>query len=410
MKLTKNFLIVLICLVSLFFVTSCVIEDDNNEENNIETTASFSSYIGSIEEVEDKFKCLLVLEPLQGTFKENVKNNEIYFEEGLKDVSNVEIVTSSKEKIELYFDIARIVEDAIEFEVEGTVKLGEGVLLDLEGKQVGEVATVQVYKNPLATIQYGSIYYFDQLKINLNHEGVYIARFYITWTEITGWRNLQSPYDRDEMRDEFNELDVKEKLKYATPYTKEKSWDQNGQIKTRGYSREINFSNTEGNGYYNVKIRAEVKTGLVWDPWHVICNDYISENTAELTVRGTTLNTKYMLVQYHLPYNLPYIDEVINLAEFKKETTEEGKILCSLTLGTKDNTYYYEGDVSIKLSGIIDDVFIVNVGNSSKTVSFQFEVEQEKWDENGNILNIFINSGLSGKLGDAYKDLTVLLK
>ena len=54
-----------------------------------------------------------------------MKNNEIYFEEGLKDVSNVEIVTNSKEKIELYFDIACTVEDVIEFEVEGTVKLGD---------------------------------------------------------------------------------------------------------------------------------------------------------------------------------------------------------------------------------------------------------------------------------------------
>lgn len=389
----------------MFFVSSCIADEENKE-----TTASFSSHIGSIEEVGEDLKCLLVLEPLQGTFKENVNNNEIYFESDFKDATNVEIVTSTTTKIELYFTIPCDVENAIEFVAEGTVKLGNGVLLDMEGKEVGEFATLQTYKHPLANLQAGSIYASERFTIKLNHKGAYVAKFYITWTEITDWSDFKAPYDRIEMLEEFLELDINEKLKYAKPCIENKSWYGNGDGKTAGFKEEINLTNLNGNGYYNLRVRAEVKTGLLWDPWHVICDDYATKNTIYFTVGGTTLNTNYDFDEVENSFNLSYTDEIINLLEFKSELTEEGKVLCSAVLGLKNDRYSYTGDVSIKLSGVIDELFIVNVGKKSETVAFQFEVESEKWDENGNVLNIVVNEGLSESLNMAYRNLTVVVK
>ena len=113
--MTKRIIAVFVCFFSLFLNNSWEKEKDHHVISN------FTSYIGSIEEVGDNFKCLLVLEPLEGYFKENVNNNEIYFEAGFKDVSNIEIISNTKDKIELYFTIVRNVEDSIDFNVEGIV-------------------------------------------------------------------------------------------------------------------------------------------------------------------------------------------------------------------------------------------------------------------------------------------------
>lgn len=403
--MTRKLFTLLICLFTIFFISSCVVNEENEE-----TTASFSSHIGSIEEVGEDLKCLLVLEPLQGTFKENVKNNEIYFEADFKNATNIEIITSTTTKIELYFTIPSNVENAIEFVAEGTVKLGDGVLLDMEGKKVGEFATIKTYNHPLANLQAGNVYASERFKIQLNHEGVYVAKFYVTWTEIIDWNIYKAPYDRPEMYEEFLELDIKEKFNYANPITREKSWEQNGKKKTAGFYDEINLINTNGRGFFDVKIRAEVSTGLIWDPWHIIYDNYATKNTIELSVGGTTLKTKYELDDYDTRYEPYFIDEVINILEFNSYLTDEGKILCNVILGVKDDDCYYAGDVSIKLSGVVEKLFVVNVGESSKTLSFQFEVESNVWDENGNILNIFINEGLHPILHPRSKDLTVVVK
>lgn len=401
--MTKRIIAVFVCLFSLFLITSCEKEKDHDVISN------FTSYIGSIEEVGDNFKCLLVLEPLEGYFKENVNNNEIYFEAGFKDVSNIEIISNTKDKIELYFTIVRNVEDSIDFNVEGIVKLGDGVLLDINGDKVGEVAIVQTYVHPASKIQSSKIHEFDQLQITLNHRGAYVAEYYVTWTEVTGWKDFIAPYDRYEMYKEFLEMNYEEKLKYATPVLEEKSWELNGKNVTAGFKHEILIKPASGCSAYNVRITARAKTGLIWNPWNVVCDQHITNNTVSLTIGGTTLNPNYDLDQKNYRYDDLYIDEVIDLIEFNS-VTDEGKVRCSAVLGFKRDDLYFSGEVNIKLSDVSKELIIVNLDERSRTVSFEFEVDQSKWNENGNVLGIFILSGISESFDDPYRELTVFVK
>ena len=156
-------------------------------------------------------------------------------------------------------DINRIIFDNLEFN-ENTpgyplnykvVFLKDNKIADFHGTTEYVTETTEVYKN-------GSIH--------LEHDGHYVAQFIISWDEIT--------YDAN-----------------GTEIIKRIDWGQNYNNKTRGYKTTISLN---GN-CRNISIKAEVSTGLVWDPWQTI---FEKRNIAlspkiKLKVKGTSLNTSY---------------------------------------------------------------------------------------------------------------------
>lgn len=102
--------------------------------------------------------------------------------------------------------------------------------------------------------------------LNLEHTGAYIARFTISWDEITG----------------FNEN--------GEPIYTHRDWGNNGKNLTARYTTQIPL----GGNVRNINIKAEGKTGLVWEPWRV---SFDRRNLPMVPVRtikiwGTTLNQK----------------------------------------------------------------------------------------------------------------------
>lgn len=101
--------------------------------------------------------------------------------------------------------------------------------------------------------------------LNLHHSGAYVAKFNVTWEE----------YEYD------NHGDIK---------VSNHAWGQNDKNKTAGFDANINLPANSR----NICIRAEGKTGLIWDPWHNPIDkknlSLVEHRTAK--VWGTTLNQK----------------------------------------------------------------------------------------------------------------------
>ncbi len=107
---------------------------------------------------------------------------------------------------------------------------------------------------------------YDSGTLELEHTGAYIARFYISWQEITGFDEKGNPKYRDV------------------------TWEDNGKNKTAKYTTQIAL----GGNVRNISIKAQGKTGLVWDQWRTSCD---GKNLPMVPYRkvkiwGTTLNQK----------------------------------------------------------------------------------------------------------------------
>ena len=100
----------------------------------------------------------------------------------------------------------------------------------------------------------------------LKHNGAYVARFNVTWDELS--------YDSE----------------YGEKIT-HKKWDNNGKQFTVGYSTEIPLPPNAR----NICIKAEGATGLAWEPWRTSINaqrlPLIKKRI--VTISGTTLHQKY---------------------------------------------------------------------------------------------------------------------
>ena len=107
---------------------------------------------------------------------------------------------------------------------------------------------------------------FNKGELSIEHNGVYVARFYINWQTI----------------DSFDEN--------GNPKYTDQSWAENGNKKTIGFQTVIPFDAN----VRNISIKAEGETGLVWDNWHT---SFDRRNIAlspvmSFKVSGTTLNQK----------------------------------------------------------------------------------------------------------------------
>lgn len=99
-------------------------------------------------------------------------------------------------------------------------------------------------------------------KIALNHSGAYVAKFYVTWDEVS--------YDKD-----GNEV------------LKHKSWDENGYNRTAHFYTEIPL---DGNAR-NIQVKAYECTGLAWEWWRKVFDEKNVPLTKKSTfsIWGTTL-------------------------------------------------------------------------------------------------------------------------
>ena len=193
---------------------------------------------------------------LTGKYVTVYNNTQVHFVALGGSASSFTNMDVSKSTLE---DINRIIFDNVEFN-ENTpgyplnykvVFLKDNKIADFHGTTEYVTETTEVYKN-------GSIL--------LEHDGHYVAQFIISWDEIT--------YDEN-----------------GTEIIKRIDWGQNYNNKTRGYKTTISLN---GN-CRNIRIKAEVSTGLLWDPWQTIfekSNIALSPNI-KLKFKGTTLNTSY---------------------------------------------------------------------------------------------------------------------
>ena len=104
---------------------------------------------------------------------------------------------------------------------------------------------------------------FSRGELVLQHYGAYVARFFITWEEIS--------YDVN-----GKEVIVK------------KAWEQNGWNKTAPFTTVIPLPANA----ININIEAQGATGLVWEPWRTSVNKVGLPlvNSRTITISGTTLN------------------------------------------------------------------------------------------------------------------------
>jgi thiol-activated cytolysin len=95
--------------------------------------------------------------------------------------------------------------------------------------------------------------------VKIRHDGAYVAEFKITWQEPNASGELVT-----------------------------RSWPTNGRTvgKTAGYVKQVNLPGDAG----NVRIRAWVATGLVWQPWSVVEVNLSSPTNRCYRFGGTTLD------------------------------------------------------------------------------------------------------------------------
>lgn len=103
-------------------------------------------------------------------------------------------------------------------------------------------------------------------KIELKHNGVYIAKFYVDWEETSFDENGNA------------QIPVK------------KSWPKNGDNLTKSFS--TNFT-LPGNAT-NIHVKATEKTGLVWEPWRTVVDEpVLNAPVITVSISGTTLHPHY---------------------------------------------------------------------------------------------------------------------
>lgn len=106
-------------------------------------------------------------------------------------------------------------------------------------------------------------------KIKLSHYGGYVARFYVSWTEVNY---------------------LTDSIKYRTA----KNWINNDQNKHAGFVEIISIKEDS----YNLNVKAIELTGLAWEWWRTVFdqkNVPLDAEIREFKIKGTTLNPTYYI-------------------------------------------------------------------------------------------------------------------
>ncbi|WP_269837675.1 thiol-activated cytolysin C-terminal domain-containing protein [Streptococcus pseudopneumoniae] len=101
--------------------------------------------------------------------------------------------------------------------------------------------------------------------LTIQHSGAYIARYSITWEEVT--------VDKD-----------------GNQVVRSRSWEGNGRNQTAGFVLNLPIKEN----MRNLRIKIEKKTGLLWNRWQTIYENrpILAQPHRKITHWGTTLNSK----------------------------------------------------------------------------------------------------------------------
>ena len=169
--------------------------------------------------------------------------------------------------------VSRLEGSSLDLQLNG--KLGRRVRIQLRQKnQVLSLAEVEVFRfvaknnvtaqvsKPVQLLNYTPV---KDKTLTIQHSGAYIARYSISWEEVT--------VDKD-----------------GNSVVRSRSWEGNGRNQTAGSILNLPIKSN----MRNLRIKIEKRTGLFWNRWQTIYDNrpILAQAHRKITHWGTTLNSK----------------------------------------------------------------------------------------------------------------------
>ena len=169
--------------------------------------------------------------------------------------------------------VSRLEGSSLDLQLNG--KLGRRVRIQLRQKnQALSLAEVEVFRfvaknnattqasKPVQLLNYTPV---KDKTLTIQHSGAYIARYSISWEEVTVDKNGQS-------------------------VVRSRSWEGNGRNQTAGFVLNLPIKSN----MRNLRIKIEKRTGLIWNRWQTIYDNrpLLAQPHRKITHWGTTLNSK----------------------------------------------------------------------------------------------------------------------
>ena len=148
------------------------------------------------------------------------------------------------------------------------------VRIELDGYNALSLAEVEVFRfvaknnvtaqasKPVQLLNYTPV---KDKTLTIQHSGAYIARYSISWEEVT--------VDKD-----------------GNSVVRSRSWEGNGRNQTAGFILNLPIKSN----MRNLRIKIEKRTGLIWNRWQTIYDNrpILAQPHRKITHWGTTLNSK----------------------------------------------------------------------------------------------------------------------
>ena len=169
--------------------------------------------------------------------------------------------------------VSRLEGSSLDLQLNG--KLGRRVRIQLRQKnQALSLAEVEVFRfvaknnvtaqasKPVQLLNYTPV---KDKNLTIQHSGAYIARYSISWEEVT--------VDKD-----------------GNSVVRSRSWEGNGRNQTAGSILNLPIKSN----MRNLRIKIEKRTGLIWNRWQTIYDNrpLLAQPHRKITHWGTTLNSK----------------------------------------------------------------------------------------------------------------------